>query len=102
MRGVCSFFMGKNKLMCFALGREPSNEIKPNIYQLTQVSSFSLDFRFPPARAEVRCVGVVQRISGNSCGVFFTDAKPAEVLQYVTAPERASERVRGRSRNERV
>lgn len=57
-QGKGRFFMGKNKLMSYALGKEPSSEIKPNIYQLTQ------------------------RISGNACGLFFTDAKPVEVVNY--------------------
>ncbi len=55
---VSRFFMGKNKLMIFALGRVPNVECKPNMYQLTQ------------------------RLTGNASGVFFTNSKPDEVIKY--------------------
>lgn len=122
-QGKGRFFMGKNKLMSYALGKEPSSEIKPNIYQLTQVPAPAPApalCRAVPRCAAPQCVHIaaprsahcngngcarlipycslprvccaashriasdVQRISGNACGLFFTDAKPVEVVKYVT------------------
>jgi len=54
------FFMGKNKVMKVALGRDKSEEKTPSSYKLGRM------------------------LQGNSVGILFTDKSPEEIIEYFT------------------